>query len=88
MKVEKFKKRKLEIFIKMPSESVNANSQHFKNLAVVQLCEITRIRYMRYANSMTLKIIGSAQQRKRIRDPATQGIYEHTRCVKIYTIRF
>jgi hypothetical protein len=48
----------------MPSESVNANPQHFKNLAVVQLCEITRIRYMRYVNSMTLKILDSVQQRK------------------------
>jgi hypothetical protein len=30
MKVEKFKKRKLEIFIKMPSESVNANRSILK----------------------------------------------------------
>ena len=70
---EILKNRKREIFIKMPSESVNANSQHFKNLAVVQLCEITRIGYMRYVNSMPLKILGSVQQRKRIRDPATTG---------------
>ena len=60
-------------------------------LKIQLLCSYVRLResgIRRYANSMTLKILGSVQQRKRIRDPATQGIYEHTRCVKIYTIRF